>query len=533
MPGDDVKLEPANKLALAAVSLALIAALVIGGAPAKGGRPGDKRDRTPPSTPAKIRVISATPSSISIAWTRSKDNVGVAGYYVHVNGRRARVFAPAYTARGLRCNDKVSVRVVAYDRAGNRSSHSKASESTAACAALAVSTTGSDAKCLRGRLSKPCGTINRAYQLAKCGDVISVRGGSYPKQVIAEVARLSACPSNVRVEEAAGEAVTITEIQLSTGGAGTFATDGPDHLYFKGFRLTQGFSCICDANFITFDKIDGGAFTVGNVQHWVIKNSDFGPCWSSGPNYDNSCRVYHRAGAAQLEFEGNYPGATQVFSDVRFLNNTVHDFDLVTGHYECMIGGGAGAKSLENLVIRGNKFWGCQIYALYLGYLKNVYIENNWFGGADHGDGAPRGTSIGLSPNAVGPVYIRFNSFQDAEGIFADAGTPRVGVYYLIGNLFGHRDCIANVNYRYNIYDDNQRGCGPNDATVASFPYVNGSRGSTMNYHLARRSVADGFVPATVPHSHLATDYDRQRRGARRTAGSDERGRAHSHRQKP
>ena len=41
----------------------------------------------------------------------------------------------------------------------------------------------------------------------------------------------------------------------------------------------------------------------------------------------------------------------------------------------------------SNYVWRGNKFWGCEIYALSTTDWGGVnYIENNWFGGADHGD---------------------------------------------------------------------------------------------------------------------------------------------------
>ena len=43
-----------------------------------------------------------------------------------------------------------------------------------------VSPTGSDVDCARGAPSRPCGSFNRAYALAVCGDVIQVAGGTYP-----------------------------------------------------------------------------------------------------------------------------------------------------------------------------------------------------------------------------------------------------------------------------------------------------------------------------------------------------------------
>jgi hypothetical protein len=123
----------AKRIVLAAVSVLLIGAFPIGKA-TSGGGPGDKRDRKPPSKPTKIRATSATPSAVSLAWNRSKDNVRAAGYYVRVDRQRARAFAPRYTARGLRCDENVSVGVVAYDRARNRSKRASATVSTAACA---------------------------------------------------------------------------------------------------------------------------------------------------------------------------------------------------------------------------------------------------------------------------------------------------------------------------------------------------------------------------------------------------------------
>ena len=38
---------------------------------------------------------------------------------------------------------------------------------------------GSDSSCARGRPSRPCATLLRAYQLAACGDVVAIDAGSY------------------------------------------------------------------------------------------------------------------------------------------------------------------------------------------------------------------------------------------------------------------------------------------------------------------------------------------------------------------
>ncbi len=96
-------------------------------------RDSQRRDRISPSAPKSLQVTSATSSSLVLAWQRSTDNIGVRGYYVTVEGRRAKVPRRTYTATGLSCGDSVDVRVVAFDRAGNRSRRTEIIASTAPC----------------------------------------------------------------------------------------------------------------------------------------------------------------------------------------------------------------------------------------------------------------------------------------------------------------------------------------------------------------------------------------------------------------
>ena len=93
-----------------------------------------RHDRQPPSTPADLSATSATVSSITFTWTPSTDNVGVSGYEVSVGSATAvRAQTPAYTVADLACGTAVTVDVVAYDRAGNRSTPATATASTSAC----------------------------------------------------------------------------------------------------------------------------------------------------------------------------------------------------------------------------------------------------------------------------------------------------------------------------------------------------------------------------------------------------------------
>ena len=58
------------------------------------------RDRTPPSVPTGLRVVSVTEDSVTIAWNASTDNSGKIHAYV---GRRASITRE--TARSRRSRD--------------------------------------------------------------------------------------------------------------------------------------------------------------------------------------------------------------------------------------------------------------------------------------------------------------------------------------------------------------------------------------------------------------------------------------------
>ncbi len=125
---------PPVRLAGAMVVLILGTGLSLAGG--AGAEPGGRDpDQEPPSAPANVRVTEATPTSVSLAWDESTDNVGVAGYFVEVDGgRRAkRVPTPAYMVDGLQCGQMVTVLIQAFDRARNRSEQVSATVSAAAC----------------------------------------------------------------------------------------------------------------------------------------------------------------------------------------------------------------------------------------------------------------------------------------------------------------------------------------------------------------------------------------------------------------
>ncbi len=78
------------------------------------------RDRTPPTTPTNLRVVSVTEDSITIAWDKSTDNSGkihayIAGGIYHPGNSTTKTFT------GLVPNWTVTYRVQAMDPSGNTS----------------------------------------------------------------------------------------------------------------------------------------------------------------------------------------------------------------------------------------------------------------------------------------------------------------------------------------------------------------------------------------------------------------------------
>ncbi|MEN3358217.1 MAG: hypothetical protein V7637_2199 [Mycobacteriales bacterium] len=86
---------------------------------------GGPVDTTRPSTPSGLRVTATTSSSISLAWTASTDNVGVAGYRVREGSSVVATSTGASaTVDGLAPSTSHTYTVVGFDAAGNESSPS-------------------------------------------------------------------------------------------------------------------------------------------------------------------------------------------------------------------------------------------------------------------------------------------------------------------------------------------------------------------------------------------------------------------------
>jgi chitodextrinase len=91
-------------------------------------------DTQAPTAPAGLRTTGSTQTSVSLSWTASSDNVGVAGYTVYVGGSIvASPVSVAVTLTSLTCGTTYSVGIEAFDAAGNRSTRTTGNATTSAC----------------------------------------------------------------------------------------------------------------------------------------------------------------------------------------------------------------------------------------------------------------------------------------------------------------------------------------------------------------------------------------------------------------
>ena len=107
----------AARLNTAKIHVAFLLLLVIGVTVG-----GAARDPSAPKQPGPITAVAANQTSISATWGPSRDNVGVIGYDVYLNGDAiGTVATPGVSVGSLRCGTAYELSVNAFDAAGNRS----------------------------------------------------------------------------------------------------------------------------------------------------------------------------------------------------------------------------------------------------------------------------------------------------------------------------------------------------------------------------------------------------------------------------
>jgi hypothetical protein len=371
----------------------------------------------------------------------------------------------------------------------------------------------------------PCASFDRAYQVARPGDVVEVAGGTYPDQ------RLSYDPSKTSSDDvifrpAANGQVVTGELDFGGRPAPTAAShvtiDGQGR-WASGEILFFLRDPARPASDITLQNMkmrrDSGIFIHG-ADHVTLRNVEIGPscCGTDGMNLTpDDVGDVHR-------------DVTNLVLD----HVTIHDIvrlcaqdktapptcqDAPEAHTDCI-----QAWSGVNVTIRDSRFINCSTSSLLVeggfgGTVSNWTVENNMFGPSAEGS-VNFIFFVGNQPGLLrGTSRIAYNSMAgsikaDPEAFAPGAGIDVVGNITVVGG-----GCSEGLRYSHNLFTDGKR-CGPTDrsgnaAFVSNTPYG-------TDLHLQANSAAIG---AGDPKDHPQLDIDGDPRPLRSApdAGADQR----------
>jgi hypothetical protein len=427
--------------------------------------------------------------------------------------------------------------VVAVAIGGRSPGSAGAKAQAAACApscALAVSRAGSDSGDCSA--AAPCRSFDRAYHVAKPGQVVVVAGGTYPSQTLLYDETKSGATKNVVFRPAAGAKVIVSgDLAI----ADTRTVKGASHVTFKRITVTEnvnlegcgvpdGEECppaaSAGTSHLTFDhlRVKGPvALLCHSCDHVKILGGVWGPdtylpCNDSlhpevSPTYDASA-----PGLAKLKRPNHI-----LIDGARFQNFARCKR---SDHSECL-----QFEPADYVTIQNSVFTKCDTITLAFftslagdsksaaGYAApdHIVLQNNFIDHSYDHTGGPtyNALQIGECTNCV----IRNNSWLQNAHLPCNAPCGEISLNNVVsGNVGPQLDCgNGGITFSHNVF----RGisCSRTDKNVRDLGFVNPLR---MNLHLRPSSPA---VNAGDPRRSPSLDIDGQRRSASRPdAGADE-----------
>jgi parallel beta-helix repeat protein len=276
-------------------------------------------DTTPPTPPASLSQGATTATSISLLWSASLDNVGVAGYDLFVNGNKVgTTTATTYTFANLSCGTSYTLAVDAYDAAGNRSQRSALSGTTSACTnATAPPPPPPTNNCTSVLTPSTADTLDTQFNDPAKGNVVCLHGGNYAAaSVFTGLTRSGTSSQRITLQSYPGELATIHGYlgidsnwvmltNLKIDNTNTFTSDShgecPSGVYY-GSLTVSGSNDVLDHNEIYASNQAHSANGVlvhgSNTDIRFNKIHDLGQC----PNHDHG--IYDSGTRTQID--GNW-----------------------------------------------------------------------------------------------------------------------------------------------------------------------------------------------------------------------------------
>jgi hypothetical protein len=254
-----------------------------------------------------------------------------------------------------------------------------------------VSPTGSNAGLCTE--AAPCKSFNRAYQVARPGDVVDVAAGSYPSQILYRKA--NAGPPHVVIRPELGARVVVGDDGATVGcmgfegatyvtvaGMETESTTVGGRPHQCGISVGRG-----RAHDVTLVDIDAGMIWFG-ADDVTVRGGDF------GPSVDENMKIEY--------------GTSHAPRNILIDGAVIHDARSYEQHQECLaLWGGRG------ITIRNSTFSNCETFHIWLeaagGVISDVRIEGNTFTQPDSSLGIASTIKLGDHGGELRDIVLRNN----------------------------------------------------------------------------------------------------------------------------
>jgi hypothetical protein len=486
-----------------------------------------------PGAPRRPALVRASQTSLLVSW-RHAPGGAAAAYRVDRDGvPAATVVGASGLVRGLDCGSSYTIHVSALDSAGDASPPATLHAATTLCP-LRVAANGSDANACTP--AAPCLGFDRAYHVARPGQLVEVDAGTYGDQDV-RYDRTKTSRNHVVFRPVRGAAVTIGDLTLGPD----IATRGASHVTFRDMTLKgdiavigcgapSGSQCLPDAtaggNDATFQHLTVQGpygFFCASCSNIRILGGTIGP-----PSYGHPCNGSNHP-EVQNAYDAQVPGQRKLKrSHGIVIDGTIwQNFSSCVGykdHTECL-----QVEPADDVVIRNSIFRRCDTITVNFandlagdsksraGYAApdRVLIENNFF---DAAQSLPHArTYFALNIRECTNCTIRYNSWLQAPRL--PNGEIARNVEF-VGNVgrFDRQQCdVSGVTFSHNVWVGAR--CARTDKDVSNPGFVDPA---AVDLHLTAASPA---IRAGVTADHPARDIDGQPRPRRSPpdAGADQR----------
>ena len=307
----------------------------------------------------------------------------------------------------------------------------------------------------------PCGSFQRAFDVARGGDVVSVGDGSYPPQVIH-----GDKPGTRRITFRAAPGA-----HVRVGNPGQDCPQGFDvrvsHVVFENL---DGLADVCVVgepedgraqSDVTFRDDHGSSFLVDSATDVRVLGGDYGGTPSDQTHHNSGIRKNGPTMPARILIDGA----------------TFHDYACTESycHIECLIVG-----AVDGLTIRNSHFYSCPIMDVYFetfnGPISHVTFEGDTMADGTEPAGGPGSGRASIEFNDSSTftgVVIRRNSLRGPLDLEDGGSLPGAVVAQNVGKR-GSFPCHRDVTYRDNIWQGGR--CAASDRGVPYGYRLDGGR---------------------------------------------------------